>query len=139
MNLVLDTSVVVKWFVEEKDVENALAIRTKFVRREVELFLPDLLFYELANVLRYKPDFNNIDVHKSISSLFNIGISPLPFSEIVAIKAVTIAMDFEVTFYDAYFYALAEELSIRLLTADEKAYSKLKSTPGVGLLRDFQG
>ena len=139
MNLVLDTSVVVKWFVEEKDVENALAIRTKFVRREVELFLPDLLFYELANVLRYKPDFNNIDVHKSISSLFNIGISPLPFSEIVGIKAVSIAMDFEITFYDAYFYALAKELSIQLITADEKAYSKLKSKPGVGFLRDSQG
>ncbi|MBI3353558.1 MAG: type II toxin-antitoxin system VapC family toxin [Nitrospirae bacterium] len=52
---VLDTSVIYKWYVEEEDTANALLLRDDFVKRGVETVIPDLLFHELANALRYNP------------------------------------------------------------------------------------
>jgi predicted nucleic acid-binding protein len=57
MNFVLDTSVVVKWFskMREDELNNALKIREDYLNKKIFLLFPDLLFYELMNVLRYKP------------------------------------------------------------------------------------
>jgi len=52
--MILDASVILKWFIEEKDTDKALKIRDDYVAGKIDIEIPDLLIYELANVLRYK-------------------------------------------------------------------------------------
>ena len=50
MKIVLDASVVAKWFIEEEDTEKAIEIRDKFVQGEIEVLVHSLLIYEIGNV-----------------------------------------------------------------------------------------
>jgi predicted nucleic acid-binding protein len=54
MMYVIDTSVVVKWFVKEKDSDVALEILEHYRSGNFTIIVPDLLIYEFTNVLRYK-------------------------------------------------------------------------------------
>ena len=47
--LVLDTSVIMKWYKEEEDSDKALEIRDKCIRGEIQLSAPDLVLYEMVN------------------------------------------------------------------------------------------
>ena len=60
--IILDASVVVKWFSEEEYIDNALEIREKIRMGEERVVVPDLLLYELANALKYNPRFDANDV-----------------------------------------------------------------------------
>jgi len=56
---ILDASVVLKWFVNEADSGQALKLREDFYAGKREIVVPDLLFFEIANALRYNPTFSN--------------------------------------------------------------------------------
>ena len=63
--VVLDASVVIKWFSDEEHTERALEIRTWYVDNRISVYVPDLLVYELSNALRYNPDFGVADAQKA--------------------------------------------------------------------------
>jgi len=46
---VLDASVVVKWFTREEDRNLAIEYRDQFLQGKIDIALPDLILYELAN------------------------------------------------------------------------------------------
>ncbi|MEA2055113.1 MAG: type II toxin-antitoxin system VapC family toxin [Candidatus Thermoplasmatota archaeon] len=48
---VLDASVVAKWFVVEEGDDIALSLRKQFEEKEIDIVVPDLLLYEIANAL----------------------------------------------------------------------------------------
>lgn len=50
--LVLDASAAVKWFIEEERKE-MLMIRDKYANGQIKIYVPSLIFVELANALRY--------------------------------------------------------------------------------------
>jgi predicted nucleic acid-binding protein len=52
--VVVDTSVVVKWFVPELDSDRALALRAAHVAGRIPLATADLCLVELANALRFR-------------------------------------------------------------------------------------
>ena len=52
--VVLDTSVLVKWILPERDSEIALRIRDAHVTGVLRIVVPDFALIELGNVLRYK-------------------------------------------------------------------------------------
>jgi predicted nucleic acid-binding protein len=55
---VLDASVVLKWFTKEEDRVLAIEYRDQFLKGKIDIALPDLILYELANVLGYNPNFD---------------------------------------------------------------------------------
>ena len=59
---VLDASVLIKCFSDEEFTDIALKLRDDFFHRNTELFVHDLLLYEISNALRYNPNFDEIDV-----------------------------------------------------------------------------
>ncbi len=71
---VLDSSVVLKWFVNEVDSEAAIRLRDQYVEGLREIFVPDLLLYEVGNALRYNKDFTNKEIKDSIDSLIDLEI-----------------------------------------------------------------
>ncbi len=135
--VVLDTSVVVKWFRQgEILAAPALKLRAAYLDGQIAVFAPALLAYELANVLRYKADLTAGQVQDAIRSLFDMGLEwVLPTSAAMR-RATEIAYACEATIYDAAFVALAESLSATYVTADERLAHRMEAYPFVRFLGD---
>ncbi len=135
----LDSSVVVKWFSEEEYTEKALEIRDKFVEGGVELIATPLLFCEVANALRYKPDLDVVKLKLAIESLFKLHMNVVELTENLLKRSAEIAFDAGVTIYDAVPVAAAEKHNAMCVTADEKTqYNRMKGKYPVVLLRDVK-
>ncbi|MEM4766042.1 MAG: type II toxin-antitoxin system VapC family toxin, partial [Nitrososphaerota archaeon] len=92
--LVLDASVAVKWFNVEPLREKALIIRDRYVNGEIELIAPDLLYYEVANALRYNPRFGIEEVKSALKALEDLSIITYDFEGELREKAVELAYRF---------------------------------------------
>jgi predicted nucleic acid-binding protein len=136
---VLDTSVVVKWFSsrDEKDTEKALKLRSEYFNGTITFVIPEILYYELANALRYNPTFNSKDVTLAVESMFKLGIETRKINFELVKNAVGLAYRFNITFYDAYFLALARKLEAFLITADYSFFKKLREIALVRKLSDI--
>ncbi len=136
---VLDTSVVVKWFsfADEKDLEKSLMLRQEHVENPGLFVIPDLLYYELANALRYNPRFSLKDVAMAMDSLFKLNIETKSVSSESIRTAVSLAFEKNITVYDACFLALAQELDGVLITADLSFFKKTESGNFVRRLSDL--
>ena len=134
---VLDTSVVLKWFRrDETGAEKALALREAYLDGILGIAVPDLLLYELGNVLRYKPDLDSDKVTAAVESVLAMGFSLHAVTQERLIRAVEIAFAHDATVYDAAFVALAEELQADFVTADERLARRLWGMDRVYMLRE---
>jgi predicted nucleic acid-binding protein len=134
---VLDASVVVKWFVEEEDTDKALLLKEGHIKGEFIIIVPDILIYEVANVLKYSAAFSEDEVHEAIQDLYDLGLDIIaPIPKIVH-SAIKLSYDKDITQYDSSYIALAQELALDFITADEKLHRKMKGLPFVQLLRDL--
>ncbi|MEM4020956.1 MAG: type II toxin-antitoxin system VapC family toxin [Nitrososphaerota archaeon] len=126
--LVLDASVAVKWFNVEPLREKALIIRDKYVNGEIELIAPDLLYYEVANALRYNPRFGIEEVKSALKALEDLSIITYDFEGELREKAVELAYRFGITIYDAAYVALAVIRDASLYTANKEVVAKAQLT-----------
>ena len=128
----LDSSVVLKWFRRDevwRDV--ALQLRQAYIEGRMLIYVPDLLTYEIANVLRFKPDLSQGQVQAAVNSLYDMQIRIVKGSREVIKEAIRIAYLYDVTVYDAAFVAIAENLNAPFITADDKLSQKLGKAPYV--------
>ena len=124
---ILDTSVIVKWFSDEDFSDIALKIREKIFRNEIYAVIPELVLYELTNSLRNKKELSREILKEVMNSFVDMRLDfAYPTIEIIE-NTVDLSYKFEITTYDAYFLALAEQLSVKFITADFKLYEKVKS------------
>ena len=134
--MILDASVVTKWFVKEKDTDKALEIREKYFQNEFDITVPDLIIYEVANALRYS-NFNSEEINKAISTLYSMNLFMIDPSEKIIGKSSEIATDNDITIYDATYVALSDYFSSRLITADKTLFDNTKSDYDVKFLPDL--
>lgn len=138
-NLVLDSSVIIKWFRKEgeENREKALKIRDKFLAGELKIVVPDLFYYEITNVLKTKSRASLSSIARVIELLF---IYPLitvhPSTEFLQ-EANRIAFQFKLTVYDALYLAVAKHLDCPLITADQKLMAKTAKSARIKLLKDY--
>jgi len=95
------------------------------------IYVPDLLTYEIANVLRFKPDLSQGQVQAALNSLYDMQIRIVKSSREVVKEAIHRAYLYDVTVYDAAFVAIAENLSVPFITADDKLSQKLAKASNV--------
>jgi len=126
--VVVDSSVVVKWFsASEPDGDLAIHLRDEHVKGHRRLWASDLLFHEVANALRYKPQYNLEQLKEAVRALHAIHLHTGSTDERILERAVEIAVDANVTVYDAVPVALAELKQTVCITADSQTqYKKLK-------------
>jgi predicted nucleic acid-binding protein len=137
-SIVLDTSVVIKWFRQgEVLASQALALRDAYLHGQILVSVPSLLAYELANVLRYKRDLTTAQVEDAVQSLFDMGLEWMPPSATVMRRTVIVAREWDITVYDAVFVALAESRNATFITADEQLARRLEDLPFVRYLGDL--
>ena len=115
--LVVDTSVVVKWYLPEQDHEPARELRDAYLEGEFDLIAPALLPFETINALRYSGHFDTEQLDAAAQSLSEYGIDLIPFREVGAVTKIATALD--ITVYDAAYVALAEQFETTGYTADE--------------------
>jgi predicted nucleic acid-binding protein len=138
-HVVADTSVIIKWFRQgEILAEQALALRADYLDGNIQISIPTLLAYELANVLRYKDDLTTAQVEEAVQSLFDMGLDWTSPTAAVMRRATVIARESDATVYDATFVALAESLGALFVTADERLVRRLADWPFVRFLGDEQ-
>ena len=126
--VVLDSSVVVKWFSTEIKTDEALKLRDSYVQGSLKLSVSEVLIAEVGNALRYKPDYDKEKLRKALSSLLGLHLSIIHLTENIVTRTVEIAYEGKVTFYDALPVALAEHQKAICITADETTqYMKLQT------------
>ncbi|MBI2105489.1 type II toxin-antitoxin system VapC family toxin [Candidatus Woesearchaeota archaeon] len=137
-NLVIDSSVVIKWFSDEEDTKKALKIREDFLNGKNIIAVPDIQIYEIANALRYNKHITKEEVIKYADSLIDIGIIiVIPTAEIIK-SSIEIAFEYNITIYDACFISLAKDLNFDFITADEKLYQKIETLKFARLLNNLK-
>jgi predicted nucleic acid-binding protein len=136
---VLDTSVVLKWFsaVGEKDLDQALQLRRKMSEGTVFFVVPELLFYELANALRYNPNFSASDVKEALDSLLDMEFEIRRVDKKGMEEATAVAIKYNITVYDACFIALSRAEGKPLITADYKLADRIEGQKGIMRLMDI--
>lgn len=134
--MILDASVIAKWFLEEEGTKTSLQIREKYFQDEFDISVPDLIIYEIANTLRYS-DFSSQEINKALSSIYSMNLFLMDPSEKMMEKASKIAIEKEITIYDATYVALGDQLSSRFITADHPLFTKTKDSYDVEYLMDL--
>ena len=126
--LILDTSVIVKWFFKdnEKNRVKADVILNQYLDNKIKIIIPELSVFELANVLR-----NKIKKHKDeqldiIDRLYKMGIIFYIDKEILK-NALKIAIDINESVYDCIFLATAEYFNGKFITDDNSLFSNYNS------------
>ena len=125
--VVLDTSVIVKWFFkdDEKNIKKADLILKQYLNNEIKIIIPELSAFELANVLRNKiQKYQNVNL-EIIDRLYNLGIIFNIDKEILKI-ATKIAADINESVYDCIFIATAERFNCKLVTDDNSLFLNYK-------------
>ena len=124
--IVLDSSVVVKWFSTETKSVEALKLLDSYLQGTLELTISEILICEVGNALRYKPDYDAQKWKTALAQLFNLHLTLTQLNEELATRTGEIAYDGKVTFYDALPVAIAEHKKTVCITADEETqYKKL--------------
>ncbi len=126
--VVIDASVVVKWYSEEDYSDKANILRDSHIIGATVLIAPDLILYEIANALRYTSKLNENEISESVIDLFKLKIDIIIQNEDTIRKTVYHALKWNLTIYDACYIALADLLGIKLITADDKLYNTTKKS-----------
>jgi predicted nucleic acid-binding protein len=117
IELVLDASVVIKWFrdVGERHVDAARALRRSFEAGDVRVFVPPLIDLEIINVVARRWGWQAGPLAELASSLGELGferVEPEP-ARVARWSASGL------TAYDAAYVAVAEQTLVKLITDDD--------------------
>ena len=125
---ILDASVVVKWFARknEEHLDKALALFNLVVDRKITLLAPELLVYELSNAFWKGKNFNSHQLNEAMKAFYALSVELFSANMILLQKTHQIAVDYNITVYDAVYVALAELKKCSLITANPKCFKRVK-------------
>ena len=129
---VLDTSIALKWFLEdENDRAYSLGI-LRALSGEYRPIVPWLWYYEMANVLLIQVHRKRVvfeEVKAFLSLIGEMAIDIDAPDKLVILQLPYLAREHHLTGYDAAFLELAQRLQLPLATSDSQ-----RAECGVGLL-----
>jgi len=123
-NIVVDASIVVKWFLEEKFSDKALELRNDYVGGVITITVPSLLEYEVLNALKYSNVYTMKELKEIGKALNKYGFETYELEGKLKELTVEIALEKKITVYDASYVALAKQLNTTLYTADKELIEK---------------
>jgi len=127
-DLVVDASVVIKWHVTEIHAEAALRL---LADDALLMHVPDLMFPEVGNILWKKIRRGDLTEEQARGIAHLVAVAPLEIHPSAPLleAALEIATRTGRTVYDSLYVALAVQLDIKLVTADERLFNSLKDGP----------
>jgi predicted nucleic acid-binding protein len=139
-DIVVDSSVVVKWILPEADSAHAERITTEVPAAGGRLIVLDLVLPEVSNAIWKRFRRGMITLPEARKALANLRGSPihLESADRLLESALEIAVKYDRAVYDALFVALVQDLGVQGVTADEPLYNTTHADfPQVVLLRDW--
>lgn len=127
--IIVDTSVVAKWFFPEKDSAAALSL----LKEEI-LGAPDLLLYEFSNVLATHSPLSETEAQELLTLLYRFKLQFFILPQDGQLRVIALCKRYGITAYDASFIALAEVLKTDFITADQKLIRRVQKLPYVHCL-----
>ena len=131
--IVVDTSVLVKWFKtrDEELLDEARDLLAEIEARLVQVHVPALLLYEVGNLLLVKTRLGAAALDEAIERLEDLPLVVAPPATPLLKRAFRLARELSLTFYDASFLALAFELRCPCVTADRQFFERARRLPEV--------
>lgn len=123
---IVDASIIAKWFIDEEGTESALKLRTDHIEGTILIVVPELLFLEVLNVLRYK-GASIKKLNEANNALWDIQLQVEKTNKFILEKANELAIEHNLSLYDSIYLALAIINGSPLITAD-KELAKAKNT-----------
>jgi len=78
--VVVDTSVIVKWFIEEPKSKDALELLDLHKKNKISLLVPEIIIVELLNALYYSNNYNVKELKRDLENLTNMRVlGSIPF------------------------------------------------------------
>lgn len=137
--VVIDASVAFKWLVYEEAVltEIAQTLLSQFLQGKERLIAPDILLYELANILASKAALSSTKVRKSWDQFTIYKLPVVAPTEDFIKKSINFSKKYNVSVYDASYAVLAKEKGCKLITADKKFAEKI-NLPFIKLIKEYK-
>lgn len=123
---IIDTSVAIKWFVNEKGRDNALVLLNDLLKDPESFAVPELFYFELSHIFnRLIPNPRDTQL-ELFDQIINVGINRFSFTPEL-FKYLQKYQNMGLSGYDASYVALAQMLKGVWITFDKKAHSKIAS------------
>ena len=141
-DIVVDSSVVAKWILPEADSADAQRLITTAEAAGEQLIVLDLAFPEVANAIwkrQHRRLITETEARVFLAELRRIPVRVEPAARLIA-SAFEIACRYDRSVYDALFVAMARDLALTGVTADEPLYNAVHvDMPQIVLLRNRSG
>jgi predicted nucleic acid-binding protein len=124
-SFVVDTSVAIKWIVDEEDSDKAELLQG------ADMVAPALFRIEASNVLRTLVSKQVLANERAIDLFLFLQTAPVTIidaDELLERRALDLALALEHPIYDCVYLALAERMDRRLITADRRVIKALSGT-----------
>ncbi len=132
--IVLDASILIKWFVQESDSEIAIRFKEDLLAGKFDIVIPDLALYEVTNVLRFKSGVTEEAIRSILPTLFDLGLEIITPSCRLLEESLHLSFATELSIYDSIYLALANELGVTFITADKRIVEQAEPLCKVKLL-----
>jgi|SRR3990170_5828393 len=122
LEIVVDASVVVKWFAKEKEekIEEAFKVFRLIKKGKVKAWSPVFLLVEVLNISSRKKGLEEKDVENLLDELIQSGISFQNLSTDKVRELPKIVSRYKITAYDALYFLLAKEKKCKIITLDKE-------------------
>ena len=130
MNLVIDASVLIKFYVPEIHSDKAEELLTRVEQGDVMLFAPDLIYSEVGNILWKKQRLKELtrsEVEEITDAIISLPLK-IETSKLLLPLAMDIGMAYGITIYDALYLSMARIYEIKMMTADRKLADAMAKT-----------
>ena len=124
--VVVDSSVMIKWLNQhnEKLIEQAELLLTDARTEKIELVAPELAKYEIGNALLTSKQLSASEAEEVLAFLFSLPIAFVSQTQELADHTYKVGKALKITYYDACFLSVAEQLDAPLITDNFKHQGK---------------
>lgn len=139
--VVVDSNVLVKWYIPEKYSEEATIMRNDYIYDRIRVITPIYALLEYANTLRKYVARKLIavdDAYEAYSLLIDTRVEYVDITSDYVSEALEYSIKNNVTVYDAYYIVLAKKNNAYMYTADEKLLNRVRGKePRVKHIKEY--
>ncbi len=119
--IIIDASVAAKWlFKNEQDTKRAKEILESHIAGEDKIIVPDLFFYEIANMAVTKGYLSSQRTIHFLTKIYEAQLTVYSITESNVKEAAKLAKKYKTSVYDMLYAVVAKTQKTNLITADEQ-------------------
>ena len=130
MNLVIDASVLIKFYVPEILSDKAEELLNRVAQGDVMLLAPDLIYPETGSILWKKQRMKELtrpEVEEITDAIVSLPLN-IEASKLLLPLAIDIGIAYRITVYDALYISMARVYETKMMTADRKLADAMAKT-----------